>query len=93
MSLPSTAALPSARQRLASLLYEGLLLLGVLAPTFILPHLAIGLAFEVTAPGWLLWLHIFVVLGAYFLWYWRSDPGHADMENRAHRPRWSTIGA
>jgi len=73
MSPPTTMdeTLPGLRRRLASLLYEALLLLGVLAPTFILPHLALGLAFAVTAPGWLLWLHIFIVLGAYFLWYWR----------------------
>lgn len=59
------------RRRLASLLYESLLLLGVLALTFMVPYLILGVAFEVAPPGWLAWVHVFLVLGAYFVWYWR----------------------
>ncbi len=52
------------------MLYESLLLLGVLSVTFMVPHLALGMGFGVALPGWILVLHVFVVLGAYFLWYW-----------------------
>ncbi len=58
------------RRRIASLVYESLLLLGVLALTFLVPYLIIGVVWAVTPPGWMLWLHVFVVLGAYFVWYW-----------------------
>lgn len=67
------AELASWRRRLASMLYEGLLLLGVLALTFLVPYLMLGVAFELAPPGWLAWLHIFVVLGVYFVWYWRRQ--------------------
>ena len=58
------------RRRLASLVYESLLLTGLLALTFLVPYLIIGIGWNVTAPGWLMWVHVFVVLGAYFVWYW-----------------------
>lgn len=67
------AELASRRRRLASMLYEGLLLLGVLALTFLVPYLLLGVAFELAPPGWFAWLHIFVVLGVYFVWYWRRQ--------------------
>lgn len=65
------AELATLRRRLASMLYEALLLLGVLALTFLVPNLVIGVMWQVTLPGWLEWLHIYVVLGCYFVWYWR----------------------
>lgn len=55
------------------MLYEALLLLGVLSVTFMLPHLALAFAFGIVLPGPVLWLHVVVVLGAYFLWYWRHS--------------------
>ena len=61
------------RRRLASMLYESMLLLGVLALTFLVPYLILGIGFEIAPPGWFAWLHIFVVLGAYFVWYWRHQ--------------------
>ena len=60
------------RRRLASMLYEILLLLGVLALTFMVPLLILGATLNYTPPGGLLWVYVFLVLGAYFLWYWRS---------------------
>lgn len=63
--------LPGIRRRLASLLYECLLLLGILAALFLLPHLILGLVAGVTPPGSALVLHVFLLLGCYFLWYWR----------------------
>jgi len=63
--------LPGIVRRIASMTYESLLLLGVLSVTFMLPHLALGMGFEIALPGWVLISHIFVVMGAYFIWYWR----------------------
>lgn len=50
--------------------YEGLLLLGLLSASFMLPHLALGMAFQITLPGWVLICHVYIVLGAYFIWCW-----------------------
>lgn len=58
------------RRRIASLVYESLLLAGILALTFLVPNLILGVVWSVTPPGWLMWIHVFVVLGAYFVWYW-----------------------
>ena len=73
MSNPAAAPrdeLPGLRRRLASMTYEALLLLGVLSVSFMLPHLALGMGFGLALPGWVLLSHVFMVLGAYFLWYW-----------------------
>lgn len=61
------------RRRLASLLYESLLLLGVLALTFLVPYLIAGTVWQVAPAGWFAWLHIYLVLGLYFTWYWRRN--------------------
>lgn len=58
------------RRRFASLLYESLLVLGILAPTFMIPYVLVGMFGHVMPPGWVLWLHLFAVLGIYFVWYW-----------------------
>ncbi|TBR16193.1 MAG: RDD family protein [Rugosibacter sp.] len=50
--------------------YECLLLLGVLSITFLVPHLLLGITTSMVLPGWALLLHVFVVLGAYFIGYW-----------------------
>lgn len=73
MPAPATASgdeLPGLRRRIASMAYESLLLLGVLSVSFMLPHLALGMAFNIALPGWILLSHVFIVLGAYFVWYW-----------------------
>lgn len=62
---------PTIRRRLASLLYESLLLLGVLSVAFMIPHVALGMALGWTAPSLVLALHLAGVLAIYFLWYWR----------------------
>lgn len=59
------------RRRLASMLYETLLLLGVLALTFMVPLLILGVGMNYTPPGGVLWGYVFLVLGGYFVWYWR----------------------
>lgn len=55
---------------MASMAYESMLLLGILAAAFMLPQLAIGMAFGIALPGWMLAIHVFVVVGCYFIWYW-----------------------
>jgi len=52
------------------MLYESLLLLGVLSVTFMLPNILLGLAGNMTLPGWLLQLHLLAVLLIYFVWFW-----------------------
>jgi uncharacterized RDD family membrane protein YckC len=47
-----------------------LVLFGVLAFTFLVPHLIIGVLFEVTAPSAILMAHMYLVLAFYFMWYW-----------------------
>lgn len=55
------------------MLYESLLLIGVLSIAFILPHLLLGMLWHAALPGLLLWLHVFLVLLAYFGWLWRRS--------------------
>lgn len=52
------------------MLYESLLLLGVLSVAFMLPHLALGMAYGMVLPGPVLFVHVFAVIGIYFVWYW-----------------------
>ena len=47
-----------------------LVLFGVLAFAFLVPHLIIGVVFEVTAPSAILMAHMYLVLAFYFMWYW-----------------------
>ncbi len=54
------------------MLYESFLLLGVLSIAFVLPHLLIGMFRKAAVPGSLLWLHVFLVLLAYFGWLWKQ---------------------
>lgn len=72
--MSETTRFPAAglRRRLASLFYESLLLLGVLAAGFMVPYLIIGLTLDVAPQGWFAWLHIFLLLGLYFVHYWRK---------------------
>lgn len=69
--MTSVVQLPSLGRRLASMAYESLLLLGVLSVCFLLPHIALGIGFNIALPGWVLVVHVFMVLGCYFVWYWQ----------------------
>lgn len=55
------------------MLYESFLLLGVLSVAFVVPHLLLGMARKAALPGPLLWLHVFIVLLAYFGWLWKRS--------------------
>lgn len=64
---------PAARlgRRLASLFYELILALGILAVGFLLPHAVLGMSGGIALPGLFLLAHVFLLLGAYFVWCWR----------------------
>lgn len=70
-AVPTPGVVPSLRRRLASMAYESLLLVGVLSIAFMLPQLILGMGFDILLPGWASLSHVFVVLGVYFVWYWR----------------------
>ncbi len=59
------------RRRFAAMLYEILMLLGVLGVSFIVPQLIIGMVRNDALPGPVLLFHVWVVLGIYFIWLWR----------------------
>lgn len=61
---------PGIARRLASMLYEVLLLLGVLSVTFILPHILLGVFASRSAGPAVVQIHFFLVLMAYFVWFW-----------------------
>lgn len=65
-SLPA----PTVKRRIAINLYEILVLFGVMAFTFLVPHLIIGVVFEVAAPSAVLMTHVYLVMAFYFMWYW-----------------------
>lgn len=55
------------------MVYEAFLLVGVLSFAFVLPHLLLGIVRQATIHGALLWLHVFIVLLAYFSWLWHRN--------------------
>ncbi|MDR1425140.1 MAG: RDD family protein [Azoarcus sp.] len=69
---PVVVELATTRRRLAGLLYESLLLLGVLGLTFMLPYIIMGFLWHFTPPGWFLRLHVLAVCGVYFVWFWHQ---------------------
>lgn len=64
---------PKFWRRVFCALYEQLVLLGVIALTFLLPNLALGILFGTSLPSWLTFLYLYVVLGMYFVWYWTKS--------------------
>lgn len=61
---------PSIRRRLAGMIYEALLLIGVLFFGFLVPHIVLGMVAEILLPSGFLSLHALLVTTAYFLWFW-----------------------
>jgi uncharacterized RDD family membrane protein YckC len=64
--------LPGIGRRLAGMLYEGILLIGVLAAAVVVPNLILALASSIVLPRPALRVYVFLVLAAYFLWQWRG---------------------
>lgn len=98
---PDRHAAPTAslRRRLASMLYEAFLLLGVLSIAFVLPNVLAGLIWKAALPGALLWLHLNLVLLAYFGWLWHRGGQTLAMQtwkirlvsNGGGTPAWRTL--
>lgn len=64
-----TTELPGIGRRLASMLYESLVVFSILLVGFLFPQIVLnGFGFVMGAR--LLWLHMLVVLMAYFVWCW-----------------------
>ena len=64
---------PQFWRRVSCTLYEQLVLLGVIALTFLVPNLALGILLGISLPSWLTFLYLYAVLGAYFVWYWTKS--------------------
>ena len=75
MTPAELSLLPSPKfwRRVSCCLYEQLILLGVIALTFLVPNLAVGVLFGVSLPSWLSFLYLYTVLGIYFVWYWTKS--------------------
>ena len=75
MTPAELSALPSPQfwRRVSCCLYEQLVLLGVIALTFLVPNLALGVLFGISLPSWLSFLYLYTVLGIYFVWYWTKS--------------------
>ena len=75
MTPAELTALPSPKfwRRVSCGLYEQLVLLGVIAFTFLLPNLVLGILFGASLPSWLTFLYLYAVLGIYFVWYWTKS--------------------
>jgi uncharacterized RDD family membrane protein YckC len=75
MSPSELNALPSPQfwRRVSCSLYEQLVLLGVVAITFLVPNLALGILLGVSLPSWLTFIYLYTVLGIYFVWYWTKS--------------------
>jgi uncharacterized RDD family membrane protein YckC len=70
MSVSGPNNAPGLLRRLASMFYESLLLLAVLALLLILPHVLLGAFTHYVATAPILQTHFFLVLLLYFLWFW-----------------------
>ena len=64
-----TNAVPSIGRRLASMLYESLVVFAVLLIGFLLPQILLS-GFGLAMAGRLLWLHVLLLLMVYFVWFW-----------------------
>jgi uncharacterized RDD family membrane protein YckC len=75
MTPAELSALPAPQfwRRVSCCLYEQLVLLGVIAFTFLVPNLGLGILFGIALPSWLTFLYLYAVLGIYFVWYWTKS--------------------
>lgn len=64
------APAPGLAPRLASMVYDLVVSLGALIAAVLVPYLLLGVLWNVSVPGVIGWAHIFLVLGAYFAWFW-----------------------
>ena len=93
MAATPVAPTPTLVKRLVSMLYESLLVFGVVFLGFLAPHIALGILAQTLLPGSLLLLHLVVVVAAYFLWYWRRSGQTLAMQTWKIRLESATGGA
>ncbi len=72
-------------RRLAAMVYESLIVAGLVASLLIFPHLLLAAFAHRLAAPLLLWAHLFLLLLAYFVWFWSQRGQTAAM--RAWRLR------
>lgn len=60
---------PGLSRRLASMLYEGLVVFAILLIGFLMPQIVFS-GFGLSLTGKFLWLHVLALLMAYFVWCW-----------------------
>lgn len=61
---------PSISRRLTAMLYEGLLLLGVLVFGLMLPYILLGSITNTEVPAWAQRTHFLLLLMVYYVWFW-----------------------
>lgn len=64
-----TDQLPRLRRRLASMLYESLVVFSIILIGFLIPQAVIA-GFGMIASTRLMWIHVFLLLMLYFVWFW-----------------------
>ena len=64
-----TAVAPSFRRRLVCLLYESLVVFSILLIGFLMPEIVLS-GFGMTLSGKAMWIHVVLLLMAYFVWCW-----------------------
>lgn len=64
-----TAPTPGIARRLASLLYESLVVFAILLIGFLLPQILLS-AYGLGGSNKMLWLHVMALLMLYFVWFW-----------------------
>lgn len=64
-----TPSIPSLKRRLAALLYEALVVFSILLIGFLMPQIVLS-GFGWVLPPKMLWVHVFCLLMAYFVWCW-----------------------
>lgn len=55
------------------MLYESLLLLGVMAIGFLAPLITLGMVFRIVVPGGIELVHLVTLFGIYFVWLWQRN--------------------
>lgn len=68
--VPVEAPPASVARRFVSMFYDLVLCVGVLILAVMLPHLMLGVLWNISVRGAVGWAHVFVVLGLYFGWFW-----------------------
>lgn len=69
-AVPHVVRTAGLARRLASMLYESLLLTAVLIFGWIFPHILLAAFAQVLAPKWVAATHAFLLLLLYFAWCW-----------------------